>query len=137
MARDFKRTQRLGEQIKRVLSDLISRELRDPRMGFVTVTDVEVTRDLSLARVYYSVLNPESDLEATREGLASASGFLRTSLGRALVVRNTPALRFIYDESNERAARIDALVASGLPDKSAGDADPQPAPASSPAEDEQ
>jgi ribosome-binding factor A len=112
MAREFDRSSRLGERIRRLLAEAIRRELDDPRLGLISITDVEVTRDLAHARVYFSLLGPEEDIPDVLEVLQGAAGRLRGGLSRALVARTVPALEFVYDESLARGARIDDLIAS-------------------------
>ena len=114
MAQEFSRTQRLGEQIRRELAELI-RRLKDPRIGMVTITEVEVTRDLSLARVYYSVMEDDPTVQAdTQAGLEHAAGFLRRELGKSLHVRVIPQLRFIFDDTQRKAEAIDRLIEEAL-----------------------
>jgi ribosome-binding factor A len=105
----FSRTDRLNDQFKRILGELLEREVKDPRVGFVTVTGVEVTSDLSLARVYVTTAQGQ-DTDETLGGLQAASGFLRSRIGEELNLRSTPELRFLYDESLDRGMRMDALL---------------------------
>ena len=112
MSREFERSSRLGERIRRVLADLIRRELDDRRFGFLSVTDVEVTRDIAHAKIYFSFLGKDEDLSTVHEALKGASGRLRTGLSKALVSRTVPALEFVYDESLARGARIDEIIAT-------------------------
>jgi ribosome-binding factor A len=113
MTREFERGARLGEHIRRVLADLIRREIDDPRLGLLSITEVRVSRDLAHAKVYYSFLAGEdddaSDIEAVLEG---AAGRLRSGLARTLTARTVPALEFVYDESLARGARMDELIAA-------------------------
>jgi ribosome-binding factor A len=109
VAREFQRAQRLSQQVHRLLGEMLRDQVRDPRLGFVTLTEVQVARDLSHAKVYFSLLDPEADLEATTQALRSAAGFLRSRLGEELTARTVPQLDFIYDESQERASRMDRL----------------------------
>lgn len=116
MPHDYDRTDRIGEQIKRELATLIRDEIKDPRVGrLVTILDVRVTRDLSQAKVFFDVMDQDSHA-ACEKGLNSAAGFLRHELGHRIKLRNTPALQFIYDDTelraNELSARIDAAIAS-------------------------
>jgi ribosome-binding factor A len=104
------RTGRVGEQIKKELSLILQSELKDPRIGFTTVTGVEVTNDLSLARVYLSVLGNDEQKEETLKALAKAKGFLRTELGRRIRLRHTPELEFRFDSSIEYGSRIETLL---------------------------
>lgn len=109
MPYDYSRTDRIGEQIKRELAMLIRNELKDPRVNMVSILDVEVTKDLSRAKVFFDTLNQEEN-EACTEGLNNASGFLRRELGKAIKLRNTPALQFIYDDTEQRANDLSALI---------------------------
>lgn len=104
------RVERVAEQIKKELSQIIQTELKDPGIGFVTVTGVEVTNDLSQARVYLSVLGDDSQKEETLKALTKASGFLRTEIGRRIRLRHTPELLFHFDNSIEYGNRIEELL---------------------------
>ncbi|MGB1848646.1 MAG: 30S ribosome-binding factor RbfA [Litorivicinaceae bacterium] len=117
MPAEFNRAQRLGERIKRDLALLIQRELKDPRIGMVTVNFVQLSKDLSYADVNVTVLVPGDVDEEIVESLAilnEASVFLRTELGRGLRVRKVPHLRFHYDDSLKRGARINELIHQAL-----------------------
>ena len=117
MPAEFSRTQRLGEQIKRDLALLIQRELKDPRIGMVTVNFVDLSKDQSYADVNITVLVADESDEKIIESLTilnEASTFLRMELGRALKVRKVPHLRFHYDDSLKRGARINALIHQAL-----------------------
>ncbi|CAH0119855.1 MULTISPECIES: 30S ribosome-binding factor RbfA [unclassified Paenibacillus] len=104
------RVGRVGEQLKKELSGLIQTELKDPRVGFVTVTGVEVTNDLSQAKVYLSVLGDEQQKEDTLKALMKANGFLRSELGKRIRLRHTPELVFKFDTSIEYGSRIEKLL---------------------------
>ncbi|HET7629100.1 MAG TPA: 30S ribosome-binding factor RbfA [Bacillales bacterium] len=104
------RANRVAEQMKKELGDLLSRRLKDPRIGFVTVTDVEVTGDLQLAKIFLTVLGDENKKEATLNGLEKAKGFIRSEIGKRIRLRKTPELTFHWDESFEHGARIDELL---------------------------
>jgi ribosome-binding factor A len=104
------RANRIAEQMKKELSDIIGRKLKDPRIGFVTVTDVEVTGDLQIAKVFLSVFGSEEDKENTLAGLAKAKGFIRSEIGRRIRLRKTPDLIFELDESLEYGNRIETLI---------------------------
>ncbi len=110
MGKEFSRSRRVGEQIQRELAELIQRELNDPRLGMVTVSAVEVSRDLTVAKVFFTVLNPGYDVAQTLEGLTHATGFLRRELGRRMKLRVVPELRFQYDSSIEEGSRLSALI---------------------------
>jgi ribosome-binding factor A len=105
------RPQKLGELIQRELSALIKRELRDPRVGMVTITAVDVSPDFSHARVFYTALDPAHIAEA-QQGLTSAAGFLRSQLARRVKLYTMPELRFEYDQSVERGDRLSRLIDS-------------------------
>jgi ribosome-binding factor A len=104
------RMRRVNEAVREVLSDAI-KLLKDPRVGFVTVTDVRTSPDLRHARVYVSVLGPESERAATMDGLASAHGVLQSVVNRELRMKRTPTLDFIYDDTAERADRLERMLA--------------------------
>jgi ribosome-binding factor A len=112
MPREFQRAQRLSQQVHRLLGQMLREEVRDPRVGFVTITEVRVARDLSHAKVYFSLLDPSVDLDGTTTALRSAAGFLRSRLGEQLQSRTVPQLDFVYDETTERAARMEELLRS-------------------------
>ncbi|MEC8126342.1 MAG: 30S ribosome-binding factor RbfA [Pseudomonadota bacterium] len=117
MPAEFSRTQRLGEQIKRDLASLIQRALKDPRIGMITVNFVDLSKDLSYADVNITVLVADDSDDKIIESLRilnKASPFLRMELGRALKVRKVPHLRFHYDDSLKRGARINALIHQAL-----------------------
>ena len=101
---------RVDEAVREVLSDAIAKNLKDPRVGFVTVTAVKTSPDLRHARVYVSVLGEEPDRIATLEGLRSAHGFLQGRIAGELRLKRTPTLEFVYDDTTDRALRVDALI---------------------------
>lgn len=104
------RTERLREEIKKEASDIIQRRMKDPRIGFTTVTDVEITPDLRTVKIFISVLGSEEARQQTVEGLERARGFVRTELGRRIRLRHTPEVHFVYDASLERGARLVQLL---------------------------
>ena len=110
MAREFSRNQRLGNQILRSLAELIRFETKDPRVEGVSLTAVELTRDLSIARVHFSLMDPNGDVEAAQEGLTKAAGFLRSRLGQSIQARHTPELRFLHDDSAAQSVKISELL---------------------------
>jgi ribosome-binding factor A len=105
------RPEQLEDQIHFLLSTLIQRELRDPDLGFVTLTAVRLTGDRSLARVYYTVLGDEEQSGKTRKALGRAAGFLRTQLAQRLKMRRVPELRFFPDTTLEEGNRMESLFA--------------------------
>ncbi len=120
-----KRLARLNEQLKRDLSELVRTRVRDPRVGLVTITGVEVAADLGSARVYVRDLGGPEDLVETLKGLEAAAPFLRSILGKSMRVRRVPELRFREDRSYQGAQRIEEVLADVFP------ADEQPDPESS------
>jgi ribosome-binding factor A len=107
---------RVNEAIREVIGEVASKELKDPRVGFVTVTDVKTSPDLSQARVYVSAIDrgghtsAPSDRESTLTGLRSAHGYLQHRLAEELHLKRTPVLTFIYDDTSERAQRLGELI---------------------------
>src|SRR4051812_29719582 len=110
MPRDFSRTLRIAEQIQRDLADLLRLEVKDPRIGMVTLTGVEVTADYAHAKVYFTTLGDVDQISAASEGLNRAAGFLRHELGHRIKLRSIPQLHFIHDQSVERGARLSQLI---------------------------
>ncbi|NGP44087.1 30S ribosome-binding factor RbfA [Bacillaceae bacterium SIJ1] len=105
------RANRVAEQMKKELGDILSRKIKDPRVGFVTVTDVEVSGDLQLSTVYISVLGDDEKKQDTLQGLLKAKGFIRSEIGQRIRLRKTPELTFEFDESIEYGNRIEHLLA--------------------------
>jgi len=114
MAREFSRNQRLGNQVLRTLNELLRFETKDPRLTGVSLTAVDLSRDLSVARVYFSLLDPNADPVPARAGLEKAAGFLRGKLGQAIKVRHVPELRFEHDDSAAEGQRIADLIEGAL-----------------------
>ena len=112
MPREFSRSQRLGAQVLRTLSELLRFEAKDPSLSRVSLTAVDLSRDLSVAKVYYSLLDPEQDPRPVQEGLHRASGFLRGRLGKELDIRHVPDLRFAHDDSIAHGAELSRLIDS-------------------------
>jgi len=108
--RDFPRSRRIAEQVQRELSDIIRLELKDPRVGMVTIVDVEVSPDQSHARVFFTVLGDQSRIADTTEGLQHAAGFLRSELAHRMQLRVVPQLQFKYDESVVRGIHLSGLI---------------------------
>ena len=105
-----KRLARLNEQLKREISELVLRKVRDPRVGLVTITSVEVAGDLGSARVYVRTQDPNDELNESLAGLEAAAPFLRRELGRSLHLRRVPELRFQQDHSLAQARRIEEIL---------------------------
>ena len=114
MPREYSRNQRLGTEVLRTLSELLRFEVKDPSLKNVSLTGVELSRDLSVARVYFSMLDPADSAEPVEQGLERAAGFLRSKLGRTLKIRHVPELRFAHDDSAEESVRISNLIHSAL-----------------------
>ena len=114
--RNSGRREKLGDLIQRELSALLQRELRDPRVGMITITAVDVSPDFAHAKVLYTTLDPAHIAQAA-QGLERASGFLRSQLARRIKLYTTPQLRFAYDESVERGDRLSRLIDSVKPPK--------------------
>ena len=104
------RLRRVNEAVRQVLSDAITQDLKDPRVGFVTVTAVDVSPDLRHARVYVSVLGDASVKDGSLDGLGAAHGFLQRRIAGELRLKHTPTLNFVIDDSIERGMRISELI---------------------------
>jgi len=107
---DFQRTTRLSEVIKEELSDILQRKLKDPRIGFVTITAVEVSRDLRHAHVFVSILGEKEEIEKTYQSLVGARGFIRSELGKRVRMKFLPELSFLLDKSVEKSIRITEII---------------------------
>jgi ribosome-binding factor A len=110
MPKDRSRPHRIAEQIRRELAELLQLEVKDPRVGMVTLTDVEVTPDYSHAKVYFTLLGQGHPLEETVAGLNRASGFLRSQLAHRMRLRIVPQLHFVFDSSVERGVQLSHLI---------------------------
>ena len=110
------RSYKVSDQIQRDLAELIARELKDPRVGMVTLQGVEVTPDYAHAKVYFSVLT--GDPEQTQEALNHAAGHLRNGLFKRLHIHTVPTLHFVFDRTTERAADMNALIAQAVASRS-------------------
>lgn len=104
------RPDRVGDQIRKELSELIAREVQDPGVGFLTITRVKVTPDLQLARVFYTTMGDDRARKETARALGRAMPFLRRQVGQRLRLRHVPELQFMYDESIERQDRIERII---------------------------
>lgn len=105
----FQRSERVAEQVRRDLADLIRTELKDPRVGMISLTEVELTPDYAHAKVYFTTLNADH-LDDIQRGLKRAAGFLRRELGRRIHIHTLPELHFVYDASLERGASLSQLI---------------------------
>ena len=107
---ESRRLTRLGGQFQEEISDIIRRKLKDPRLGFVSVTKAKVSADLSYASVYFSVIGNKNDTDRTMMCLEHAANFIRSELGRRLHIKRIPELRFFYDDSSVKGARIEKIL---------------------------
>jgi len=105
-----KRSEKIAETIHETVSSILCKGLNDPRIGFVTITAVEVTDDLSMARIYFSVIGDDDSKKNSEIGLNSAKGYIRKELGRALSIRYLPEIFFKYDHSQDYGNRIDSIL---------------------------
>jgi ribosome-binding factor A len=126
MSRDFPRSRRIEDQIQRSLSEIIRTQVGDPRMKGVVITGVDVSRDLSVARVYFNSLDDKHDRAALEKAFASALGFLRAQLARQLTVRQVPELRARYDDTTERSSAMERLINEAVAKDADNDAKSQP-----------
>jgi ribosome-binding factor A len=110
------RASRLNEQLKREISAILARRVRDPRVGHVLVTEARVSGDLWVARVFFRVLDADRDPSEVQEGLETAAPFIRKELGKILRIRRIPELRFQYDDTLDSAARIEEVLRQVLPE---------------------
>ncbi len=113
MAKEFSRTQRIGDQMQRELALLIQREIKDPRLDLITITAVDVSRDLSHAKIFITIMGQDDDQEAIKGNLRilnDAAGFLRMQLGKCMKLRTVPQLHFNYDASIRRGVELSSLI---------------------------
>ncbi len=110
MPKEFSRGQRVAEQVRRELAELIRLEVKDPRVGFITLTDVEITPDYAHAKIFFTSMTGQEGLDEILRGLRRASSFLRRELGKRIRIHTLPELHFVYDPSVETGNRISALI---------------------------
>ncbi len=122
MAKEYQRTERVADHLKRELASLLQFEVRDPRIGMVSITDVEVSKDLGHARVYCTVLGKENDGQAEESMLAlnKAAGFMRSQLSKDSSMRMVPQLRFYFDKSVGRGAYLEELIERAVASDNSG-----------------
>ncbi|MBU2924471.1 30S ribosome-binding factor RbfA [Colwellia sp. 4_MG-2023] len=121
MAREYARTDRVGQQIQKEIAVILMREIKDPRLSMTTVSAVEVTRDLAYAKVFVTFFNDNAeDIKTSLEVLAEAEGYIRSLLGKRLRARIMPHLRFVYDSSMSEGVRMSALVDQAVASDSHG-----------------
>jgi ribosome-binding factor A len=126
MPREFPRARRVEEQLKRLLAELIRREVKDPRVGLITITSAEVSRDLTHAKVFFTPFAGVGDAEAALEALRHASGYLRHQVRNQMRLRVAPELDFHIDDSVERGARLSALIHDAVESDRLRHVDPEP-----------
>ncbi len=114
MPKEFSRTKRVAAQVQRELAQLIQFEVNDPRIGLVTVSGVEISKDLAYAKVYVTALNDDHNVEEVLQGLNSAAGFMRRELGKRIKLRLTPELSFLYDATTQQGADMNTLIKSAI-----------------------
>lgn len=114
MSERYSRSDRVSEAIRRELAQLIATELKDPRVGMISLTAVEITPDYAHAKIFYTTMAEGDALEHIQEGLVRASGFLRRELGRRVRIHTTPALHFVHDETLARADHLSRLIDKAL-----------------------
>ena len=110
MPKDFSRTRRVGEQIQREMAQLVQQEIKDPRLGLVTISAVKLSKDMSHANIFFTILNDEQSVEETIKILDGASGFLRHELGKRMQLRIVPHIHFKYDESISYGNELSSLI---------------------------
>jgi len=116
-----RRTVRVADLVIREVASIIQKSIKDPRIGIITVTGADVSPDLRLAKVFYTVIGDEEQRKKTSQGLDKARGFIRRELGRVMTTKQTPELRFIYDESLDRGERIEELLERSAAHEPQGD----------------
>ena len=121
MPKDYSRTLRVADQIQRELAELIRLDVKDPRVGMVTLTGVEVTRDYAHAKVFFTMLGNEAQIASSQHGLDRASGFLRGEIGRRIKLHTIPELHFVFDDSVANGARLSQLIDSALASSAVAD----------------
>lgn len=114
MPKDFPRARRVADQIQRELPELIRQEVKDPRVGMLTITEVEVNRDMEFAKVFFTTLGGQPEHDACLQGLQRASGFLRSQLSHRMQLRVVPKLTFVYDRSVEYGMQLSHLIEAAV-----------------------
>lgn len=123
MPTGYSRSDRVAEQIRRELAELIRLEIKDPRVNLVTITDVEITPDYAHAKVFYTTLVPEDQRAELERGLKRSSGFLRREIGRRVRIHHNPELHFVYDASVERGSHLSQLIDRAVASDNSADND--------------
>ena len=126
MPREYPRARRVEEQLKRLLSELVRREIKDPRVGLITITSAEVTKDLTHANIYFTPFAGVGDAKAALEALRHAAGFLRIQVRNQMRLRVAPELDFHIDDSIERGARLTTLIHDAVESDRSRHVEPDP-----------
>lgn len=114
MSEGYGRSERVGDQIQRELAGILQFEMKDPRVGMVSLTEVKVSRDLGYADVYFTCVSPDADARSVETVLGKAAGYLRTTLAGRMQLRIAPRLRFHYDESVQRGRQLSSLIEAAV-----------------------
>lgn len=122
MTKSF-RIERINEAVREILSEIVLNQLKDPRIGLVTITAVRVSADMAVAKVHYSVMGDEQVRKDTHKGLVSARNFMRKTIGSELKMKNAPELRFVYDDSLDRSIAIERALRENETPPTAGEDD--------------
>jgi ribosome-binding factor A len=130
------RIERINETIKEVLSEIVLNDIKDPRLGLVTIVHVRVARDLATARIHFSVMGDQAQRDISMKILKGASGFMRHAIANAIDVQHAPELRWVYDDSLDRAFRINEVLRETGTPSSTGEAQPTAPAVEDPAEEE-
>jgi len=123
MSQEYSRAQRVADQIQKILASLIQNELKDPRVGMVTITAVAVSKEFDVAKVYFSSFSLDGDTSETLKGLTQSAGVLRSALAKRLKIRTTPKLMFVLDESVEYGNRLSTLIDDAMDEEASPSVD--------------
>ncbi len=126
MPKEFHRSERVSGLLHRVVSDIVRNEVRDPRLNLVTLTDLQLSRDLSVAKIYFTSMDDAAELESIKTVLNGAAGFIRSRVGREVKLRIMPELRFLVDEAELHGRRISGLINDVMGDENATENSSQP-----------
>jgi ribosome-binding factor A len=118
--------QKIASRLKFLVSHVVQQELNDPRLGFITILDVEMTSDLREAKIYFSVLGPRAEQSKSLQAIESSCGFIQRQVGKNLKLRNIPVLRFVLDDKDDRVSRIEEILAQNRDPAEKPDAETDP-----------
>ena len=119
--------QKIASRLKFLVSHVVQQELNDPRLGFITILDVEMTSDLREAKIYFSVLGPRAEQSKSLQAIESSCGFIQRQVGKNLKLRNIPVLKFVLDDTDDRVSRIEEILAKGREPGEEPEPDPEEA----------